>query len=59
MVKLINFRCVECDQDEEIMFSTDEKEEELVGECPFCGGELIRFNFKNNSQRVFIQDPRK
>ena len=56
-LKLINFRCPHCGYEEEQLL-TKEELETLFFPCPKCGDqELEQFNFKNNSQRVFICDP--
>jgi len=56
MTKLINYRCPRCNKEEEfILCSADEKE--IITKCSICKTELVKFNFKNNKSRVYIQDP--
>jgi hypothetical protein len=60
-VKLINFRCSQygktCSYEEDQLFSSSEEAPRMLEHyCPMCGGILRKFNFKNNPQRVFIED---
>lgn len=59
-MKLVNYNCTNCDYSEEKLFSREEKiPNTLDNKCPICNGQLKKFNFKNNSQRVFVNDPQK
>lgn len=53
-MKLINFRCPDCEHQEEELFQSNE---EIFMICPKCGTHMEEFNFKNNSQRYFYCDP--
>ena len=58
-MKLINYKCRDCEYQQEDLFSSEEKIPYILKTyCPMCGGILEQFNFKNNSQRVFINDPK-
>ena len=59
-MKLVNYNCTNCDYSEEKLFSREEIIlNTLENNCPICGKSLEIFNFKNNSQRVFVNDPQK
>ena len=59
-MKLINYKCRDCNYEEEKYFSGDEKIPYILETyCNKCNGILEQFNFKNNSQRVFVNDPQK
>jgi DNA-directed RNA polymerase subunit RPC12/RpoP len=48
-MKLINYRCVECGQEEEHLLTNEELKEALKEiEC-LCGGQMTQFNFTNNN----------
>jgi DNA-directed RNA polymerase subunit RPC12/RpoP len=48
-MKLINYRCVECGQEEEWFFTSEElKEAPKEIEC-LCGRQMTQFNFTNNN----------
>lgn len=52
-MKLVNYRCKECQKDVEEIFFSDEKIPELLRQrCPQCekANTLERYNFKNNAQ---------
>ncbi len=58
-MKLINYRC-SCGYEIEEFFSSKTRIPQTLKQlCPCCKGELKQFNFKNNSQRVFIYDPQR
>lgn len=52
-IKLINFKCPDCNFEEKDLFDSIELKFMI---CPKCGTHMKEFNFKNNSQRVFICD---
>jgi len=63
-VKLVNFRCSQygrdCQYEEEELFEDSAKIPSFLNHyCPMCGGILRKFNIKNNSQRVYIEDEMK
>ena len=49
-MRLINYRCTECDQEIEILEKHGEKKPDEI-ECPFCGAPSKQFNLKQNIQR--------
>lgn len=54
-MKLINYRCPVCGK--EVEFILEAGAIDIAWEeCPKCGGKMTQFNFKNNSQRVRIND---
>jgi uncharacterized Zn finger protein len=51
MFKLINYRCPECELDQEQDSDViEEQGEDFVCYCPKCKTKMVKFNFKNNSQ---------
>jgi hypothetical protein len=54
MLRIINYRCPKCNYEEEELQEEASKEKKF---CPNCKTKLIEFNFKNNTQRVYICDP--
>jgi predicted nucleic acid-binding Zn ribbon protein len=50
-MKLVNYKCEDCSHQEEVLFQDREKVlSALIHYCPVCGGELKKYNFKNNKQ---------
>jgi hypothetical protein len=56
-VKLINFKCLNCGYECEVFeYGQVKKDEEFYNSdavliCSKCEGMMVKFNFKNNSQR--------
>ena len=47
----VNYMCYDCNQKSELWFDRDADEEpETPFKCGVCGGEVHRFNFKDNAQ---------
>jgi ssDNA-binding Zn-finger/Zn-ribbon topoisomerase 1 len=57
MLKIINYRCPKCLYEEEELLNVDREFFKTKKFCPQCKTELVEFNFKNNTQRVYICDP--
>ena len=56
-MKLVNYRCEDCEAEVEEMFNDSEEQPEYLEElCEKCGGFLKKFNFKKNCHRVYIED---
>ena len=47
-MKMINYRCNECDKQEEHFLTNDEAKEAPDRIMCSCGGEMEQFNFTNN-----------
>lgn len=59
MLRLLVWRCNRCGADYEVFYDSQEFKtlmEEDVPQLCLCGGELIPFNLKNNSQRWKFAD---
>lgn len=54
-MKLVNYKCNMCEKEDEHLFDDTTDAPELIGYC-VCGGEIKKFNFKNNSQRWLYCD---
>jgi hypothetical protein len=48
-MKLINYRCKECFQEEEHLLTSEEALEAPDRIQCYCGGEMEQFNFTNNN----------
>jgi ribosomal protein L44E len=58
--KFVNYKCQDCKYEEQERFTSNEEiPDQLTTFCPMCGGILKKFNLKNNSQRVHVNDPQK
>ena len=61
MEKLINFRCIGCDNEKEIYLSSDivekiveDGKEKHTMECPLCGADMVMFNYARHSRWRFM-----
>jgi len=56
-MKLINFKCLNCGHEDEVLLDEQTMNEELFYQsdtvlmCSKCEGVMVKFNFKNNGQR--------
>lgn len=48
-MKLVNYKCTKCKREAEELFQDSETPKDTLGKCS-CGGELKKWNLKNNSQ---------
>ena len=59
-MKLVNYKCTECSYQEEVLYNdSEEVKESLINICPSCGGNLKKYNFKNNQQVWKFMDKEK
>lgn len=55
-MRLVSYTCFECMQKKEELFNDTEEDPEVLEEPCDCGGQFQKFNVKDNSHRVYIQD---
>lgn len=49
-MKLVNYRCENCEKNVEELFDNHEEQPEELEEKCECGGTVKKFNYKNNCQ---------
>jgi hypothetical protein len=59
--KVVNFQCDDCNYSYGELFMPNEDIPHMLVQvkCVNCGGILRKRDFKNNSQRVFVNDPQR
>lgn len=55
-MKLVSYRCEDCETEKEELFNDSETPVDQLDEVCECGGRLLKYNYKRNCHRVYIQD---